>query len=370
MSVINQMLKDLDQRQVNEVAVDEKNIVISSGDSSKKLLLLSILFIIIINIAGIFAWHLYTENQSLKASQLTFEQRQFSKELVEEFQKKIALTNTSAQAEPNGDKPVVPLAEAKVITSKETAIGTPINKVAPFTAQKSSTTVVAEQVSAAKFSKKLDNTATAKQEVAEKRSATKLSISRVQLTPQQLVQQKLTKAEKAIENNAIKSAEQLFEDILLIMPEHHSARKQLAALWFGRQSHQAALNLLSNGIVLAPNNSEYRIMQARIYLNLGQRENAVNTLLALASYRDVEYQALLASTAQQVSKYQVAIDAYRRLTELDLHRGRWWLGLAVAYDSNSQFDQAIVSYQKALTAGDLSGNAAKFSRERLQELGE
>ena len=92
-----------------------------------------------------------------------------------------------------------------------------------------------------------------------------LTISRRKMSPQELAKQKFTQAEQAVLSDNINQAEQLLEEILLLEPNHKAARKQLAALWFGRQSYQAALNLLSQGIALSPQDSEYHLMQARIY---------------------------------------------------------------------------------------------------------
>ncbi|MCO4799926.1 MAG: tetratricopeptide repeat protein, partial [Colwelliaceae bacterium] len=142
------------------------------------------------------------------------------------------------------------------------------------------------------------------------------------------------------------------------------------ALWFGRQSYQSAINVLSQGIKLDPNDSEFRLMKARIYLNQGKTVEAVNTLKVLSLVKDVEYQALLASNAQQISQHETAKIAYKLLSTLEPNAGRWWLGLAVAYDSNSEFEHAKDSYAQALEKIDLSENARQFVRQRLQELGE
>lgn len=395
------MLKDLDQRQASQVNNPGQSVVVATKDSSKKVLILSLTFIVIMNVAGIFAWQLYTENQALKGvkSPVTVNQQgqQLAKAvesiinskktkekinaLMQQTQTEQSRNTSQAQqtaqnnqAFSNTEKSAVEAKaqrqqanSAKANTDSQGNIENNVNidnNELSVTEPKASTQLPISDHSSS------DSSRSGKSANLAPVPKAKLSISRVQLTPEQLVLQKFTKAEQAIANNEIKAAEQLFEDILLIKPTHHSARKQLAALWFGRQANQAALNLLSNGIALAPNNIEYRMMQARIYLKLGQHTKAVDTLLRQASIRDVEYQALLANTAQQIAQYQVAIAAYTKLTDMELHIGRWWLGLAVAYDSDSQFTHAAASYQKALATGDLSDRATEFSRKRLQVLGE
>jgi MSHA biogenesis protein MshN len=127
--------------------------------------------------------------------------------------------------------------------------------------------------------------------------------------------------------------------------------------------------LLSQGIAITPTNSEYRLMKARIYIALNQQQRALDTLLELANTNEVEYQGLLATTAQQLKHYQHTIDAYNQLTQLQPSVGRWWLGLAVAYDSDGQFIEAAGTYRRAIALANLSESARQFSRQRLEQLG-
>jgi MSHA biogenesis protein MshN len=92
--------------------------------------------------------------------------------------------------------------------------------------------------------------------------------------------------------------------------------------------------------------------------------------MVLSTTPDIEYQSLLASTGQKLKQYQPTIDAYTLLTRLDPDAGRWWLGLAVAFDSDGQFTQAVDTYRHAVTLANLSESARQFSRQRLEQLGE
>lgn len=201
-----------------------------------------------------------------------------------------------------------------------------------------------------------------------------MSVSRKKLTTSQLVQHKLTAAEQALANNQVNSAEELFEEVLLLDRNHKSARQQLAALWFGRQSYQAATNLLSQGISLSPNDSDFRLMKARIHLQANQPEQAYRTLLVLSDYSvepaAVEYTAMLGNLAQQLGHHQQAVLSYRELTALQPNVGRWWLGLAIAYDRLEKYKYAVNAYNKAMLQVDLSKNSTDFALARISVLGE
>lgn len=62
--------------------------------------------------------------------------------------------------------------------------------------------------------------------------------------------------------------------------------------------------------------------------------------------------------------------AYQVLIKMQPDNGRWYLGLAIVYDKNSQFSLAVNAYALALAKADLSASSVKFAKQRMQALGE
>ena len=372
------MLKDLDQRQVEQEGSSNFTVPVSSPSSNKKIILLSLIIIILLNAGGIFVWQMYVENQTLKMSN-TIEKKSVAKKLklitarVNEDSKQ-----TSKNSHLDNSPAVKELNQNDLISKKKDQIEQ--NKNTPestaqlhFLSANTSSEIDTSEVS----TKVINNNSSVLKKLAEpivevaKKST--LKISRKQLSPRELAKQKIIRAEQALANNDIHQAETLFEDVLLVMPEHVSARKQLAALWFGRQAYSDALNLLSQGINLSPNDNEFRLMKARVYLQQNLIQHAFGTLNQMPGVNEVvnvEYQSLRATTAQQLNEFSFAAQAYQILVNMEPSAARWWLGLAVAHDSNSEFEQASNAYQTALNKSGLSGSAETFARQRIIELGE
>ena len=377
MSVINQMLKDLDQRQVEQQDSRDFTAPVSSPSANKKIIFISLVVIILLNVGGVFVWQMYVENQTLKMSN-TLEKKPVVKkeeysaavnEDSEQTSKSRDLTNSAVNNEQSRQH-----SKQNTIVQVEHSRATP-ESIAPLGAV-SNQTIKQIDTSVASINVMMNNSSKQK-ELAEpipdtvKKST--LKISRKQLSPRELAKQKLIRAEQALNNNDISQAETLFEDVLLVMPEHKSARKQLAALWFGRQAYSDALNLLSQGIYISPNDNEFRLMNARVYLQQNRVQQAfatLNTMQGVNEVVNVEYQSLRATTAQQLNEFSFAAQAYQILVSIDPSAARWWLGLAVAHDSNSEFEQASNAYQMALNKSGLSGSAETFARQRIIELGE
>jgi MSHA biogenesis protein MshN len=371
LSVINQMLKDLDQRQVEQQGSSHFTAPVAAT-SNKKVLLLSIFVIVILNFIGLFVWQMYVENQAFK--QKVNPQIKLAEQPVAVAEKRVAAIDKTVPQSKKSDLTVTPVIE----NNKRTQIQSSQSKITGLNevAQTKNTIINTPKSSLAKSLHDLDEKKIPEpiqQKIDMVAPVSTLKISRKQLSPRELAQQKVKRAEQALANNDIAKAERLFEEILLILPEHKSARKQLAALWFGRKSYTPALNILSQGIALSPTDTEFRVMQARIYLQNSRTKMAfavLNKLPRVNNVINVEYQSLRANVAQQINQFTAATEAYQVLTDIEPSTGRWWLGLAVAHDSNSEFKQASMAYSEALTKMGLSDSAESFVRQRITELGE
>ena len=374
MSVINQMLKDLDKRQGEQVTDSNVTVPVTRKSSNTKLVAIIVIVILLVNIAGIFAWQLYAENQQLKTQA---QQKQKVTNLVTPKVVNTAVVSNTPElvtdklenkvATATVDKVTEPVAtEAIADANKATSNETEMNAVAPEPLLAASANVVEspEKTTPAGHSQVKEQ----EKEVLETKPT--LTISRSQLSPKMLSEKKITEAERAMEVNDLAKAESLFEEVLLLIPEHETARKQLAALWYGKKAYQDAINLLSQGIAIAPQSEEMRLMSARIYFEQGRARQALNLLSPINNSQRVDLQVLIANIASEINEYKSAANAYRKLLILEPNVGRWWLGLAVSLDSQGQFKLASNAYDEAITKGNLSSNALQFARQRVAELGE
>lgn len=362
MSVINQMLKDLEKRQGDQQHDNTTVVIPAMAEKSPYKNIVIIMVTVLLTLAAVYMFYLHNENQRLaeKSQHLPVEHIKSQQVVVESTNKQVAQSIEEATAKVSPDNFIkTPVEQIKMTAVKTPSLSEP--DIKPLSAQLSESKVPKQQAP--------------KQQVpiqqAPKQSS--MMITRKQLSPEILAKQKMSRAKEAVANNNIAKAEQLFEDVLLILPSNKDARKQLAALWFGRQSYQAALNLLSQGIHLDSYDNELRLLKAQILIKQQQHLAAFKVLQNhpdVISITDTKYQSMLATQAQTSKQYQFAIEAYQRLTKIEITSGRWWLGLGIAYDSDSQFKLAGQTYHQALNKQDLSNSARQFAQRRLQELGE
>jgi len=391
MSVINQMLKDLEDRNPAQSNKSNQATATTQKTSSIKVIFITIGVLLLLNGLGLYIWSLIQENRELNTKNITLAATVTQDKVQTKTQAKtqakaqeknlpIALQHKEVKPQSRLIKPeqIKPRPQVKSLEHKTTATIPPVATVV----------VDKEELSKPNISKQINSKqATSKQNIAIKttiqnknltseaanvdvlKPKTSMSVSRRQLTSEELIEQKISKAEKAINANNLTKAEQLFEEILIIDPKQQQVRKKLAALWFGRKSFNEAINLLSQGIALAPENSELRSMQAHVYLQKGNLKQAYNSLRALADLPQQEYQLLIVNITQQLSNYDAAINAYKILLDLQPENSRWHLGLATIYDKTSEFVLAVSEYNLALAQGGLSQDSSHFAMQRIQALG-
>ena len=385
MSVINQMLKDLDQRssEANTLATHPTNM--TQNYSPIKVAIVTAISVLAVCLVSFYVWQLSSENNALRADKIlnspsVFKEVQAKKiaqvKLKESHEKLVAAVKSTQTIAANNASYRQTKAELTLDSQAPTKQPSQTEKIPSkqvtdrYVAVTSSAKVIAPRVANNNTSivtpaKQVNRTA-----LLENNKANNMSVSRRQLSASELAQQKLAQVEKALAAKQITKAEKLLEDVVIITPEDSQSRKKLAALWFGRQAYQDALNLLSQGIALDGKDSSLRLMKARIYLKQGQAGTALKTLRPLAQLKDEQYQIMLANTAQKAQHHKAGIDAYKMLITMQPDRGRWHLGLAVLYDKDSQFTLASDAYKKALTKNDLSVSSEQFVKKRIQAIGQ
>ena len=199
-----------------------------------------------------------------------------------------------------------------------------------------------------------------------------MAITEVRLSPTELAQKRFRLAQSAQNEGHIKEAQALFADAVKLNPAMHDARQHLAALYYGQGLLAEAERLLAQGLVLYPQEYEYALLQARVYEAAGLLDKALAALAQIPDSNALAKQkwTMQSHLAQQSQAYELAEQSYRKLARAEPLQAKWWMGLAYALDSQSQFSAAKQAYQQALAQRGLSNQAIAFIDSRLAQLGE
>jgi MSHA biogenesis protein MshN len=174
----------------------------------------------------------------------------------------------------------------------------------------------------------------------------------------------------ASQKNDDASVVKILHEILSIAPQEMKIRKQLAALLFSKSELGDAKNVLSIGIEQSPTDSSMRLMLSRIFYRLGELDQAFTVLAehpysALANDELVSFRAAL---AEKTGNYVIAQEDYLLLVQRNPNDAKWWLGLGVSQDKQKLSEQAISSYQQAQSLNQLPQQVDTFVAQRIQLL--
>lgn len=188
------------------------------------------------------------------------------------------------------------------------------------------------------------------------------------LTPEERIERLLDKARKAYEKGYITEAIEDLTKILTISDSNIEARTLLAGAWYGRGESNRAIAIINDGLQRYPLVEEWRTTASKIFFKENNLAGAFSYLNVELEDAGKEFYTLKGNLARQLKEFTAAESAYQQLTEMEPFVGNWWLGLAIAQDSQAKFEQALKSYQRVIEAGGVSPQSVSFAQQRIEAL--
>ena len=196
-----------------------------------------------------------------------------------------------------------------------------------------------------------------------------LEIAEETLSPQQEAELERRKGLQAVSKGQLTQACDSFSRVLANDPLDHETRERLAGLLYGEGRLPEAQQVLAEGIRLAPMRADFRLMQARLAMASGNKAQALQTLSDLepAVASNLDYYATRAALAQELEQPAIASRSYQQLVIAQPTEARWWLGLGISLDKQGRALAALDAYHKALNL-PLSSASRQFVQQRIGQL--
>ncbi|WP_421301226.1 tetratricopeptide repeat protein [Aeromonas veronii] len=197
-----------------------------------------------------------------------------------------------------------------------------------------------------------------------------LKIETVELSAKELAALAERKATTAMAKGSLRDAQDNYYQVLAHDPYNQGAREQLAGLLYGEGRLTEARQLLEEGIRLDPQQADFRLLLARLAISEGQQQQALGWLSGyqpdLAS--NMDYYATWAGLTQELGQNADAAALYVKLLRQQPDQGRWWLGLGVAEDGQGHSQRALDAYRNALLHGNLGEASTNWLEQRIGQL--
>lgn len=163
---------------------------------------------------------------------------------------------------------------------------------------------------------------------------------------------------------------EIYAEILELSPQDLKTRDQMLDVLLKTASAAELESFLRDSLLLFPKHLAFVTSYARLQLQQKNVAAAITTLerVGADASREPAYLSLLASSYQQQQRFHEAAPLYQSLTQLQPEKAEYWLGLAICADNLQQPYTAIQAYQQALGQKTLKAEVSLYIQQRLDAL--
>lgn len=163
-------------------------------------------------------------------------------------------------------------------------------------------------------------------------------------------------------------AEPLLLRLLESKPGNTVVRQALLGILLPARRHAEAMSVLSDGLLLNPENVSWAMNLARLHADANNYAAAWKVLdySAPNARQNPDYLAFCGTVLQRLNRNSEAITHYLSALQIKPNEGRWWVGYAIALEAEGKAGEAKEALRRALTVGDLPPEISRFAEQKLR----
>ena len=191
-----------------------------------------------------------------------------------------------------------------------------------------------------------------------------------EVTPSERAEIAFRKGVTQIQEGRPNAAEVHFRDALKQDPSHAGARQALLGLLLDSKRNNEAEQLLHQALEINPRQPRLAMVLARIEVERGEVTAAINTMVGVLPYvqSDPDFYAFLAALLQREGRHREAADYYRTALRGVPGNGVWMMGLGISLRASNLAAEARDAFQRAIESRQLSPQLQEFVERQLREL--
>jgi MSHA biogenesis protein MshN len=188
------------------------------------------------------------------------------------------------------------------------------------------------------------------------------------LTTAQLAENSYRRAVSLLQQGRTEDSINELNQALILDPHHHQARLTLVGILIDAKRNSEAERQLQQALALDPAQSDTTMLLARIQAERGSNTDAIKTLQRGLpnSENQADYQALLATLLERAGQHKAAIEHYLTALRYAPQSGTWWMGLGIALQADGQADKARTAYLRARATNNLNAELSAYVDQQLK----
>lgn len=191
-----------------------------------------------------------------------------------------------------------------------------------------------------------------------------------ELTPQQRAENEYRKSVALLQQGRQAEAGGSLEHALQLDPHHVAARQTWIGLLLDNKRQDEALRLAWEGLELDSAQPGLAMILARLQFEHGELRAAIDTLERTLAHVDrADYHAFLAALLQRDDRHKQAAEHYRLALQKAPQNGVWWMGFGISLQADHRTAEAQDAFRRAKASNSLSPDLLGFVEARLAQLG-
>ena len=190
------------------------------------------------------------------------------------------------------------------------------------------------------------------------------------VSPQQRAENEFNKANQAVREGRTNDALAGYENALLADPTYKPARRAWAGLLVSLKRNNEAEPVLERGLKRDPHDTGFAMLLARLQVERGDVPLALETLQKTLPYagEQADYQSFVAALQQRQGRHDEAVAHYQIALKLVPNNGLWLMGMGISLQALQRKEEARDAYQRALATNSLSTQLQAYVQQKLKEL--
>ncbi len=191
-----------------------------------------------------------------------------------------------------------------------------------------------------------------------------------QLSPQQQADIEFRQANEHVQQGSTSEALAGYRAALQLDPSHDAARQAAVGLLLKNRRGTEAEQVLQQGLERNPANGNFAMLLARLQVERNAVQPALDTLLKTLPHvgQQPDYQAFVAALLQRLEHHQDAVTHYRIALKQSPGSSVWLMGLGISLQALQRTEEARDAFKLALESRTLNAELQTFVRQRLKEL--
>lgn len=196
-----------------------------------------------------------------------------------------------------------------------------------------------------------------------------------QIRPDQKSENYYRQALSYLQQGRVSEAQASLTVALETNPTNQEARQTLAGLLLDNKRYDDAKATLAAGLVITPEQNDFRMTLARLQVEAGDSAGALGTLEQGLSYakNNAEYQSFLATLLQRANRHEEAISHYTAALSLTPSASTGTttsalIGLGISLQAVGKLEKSQEAFAHVKSSATLSPELSQFVEQRIKQI--